>query len=92
MAVAQAFVVYYTECPQLPECVDDILPLDKCFDTALKHYIIAQALRNDLDVQNRQMGAEELEFYIRALNEIKDIADTDSVGAQWFESHYNPMG
>lgn len=92
MAVAEAFVVYYTECPELPECVDDVLPLDKCFDTALKHYIIAQALRNDLDVQNRAMGVEEFEFYQRSLNEIKEIAVTDSVESHWFESHYNAMG
>ena len=89
---AQAFVVYYTECPPLPESVDDDLPIDSCFDTILKHYVVAMALRNDLDAQNRSMANEELVFYQRGLDVIKDIAVTDSVSAPWFESHYNPMG
>jgi len=92
MSVSEAFIVYYTECPELPECVDDVLPLDKCFDTALKHYIVAQALRNDLDVQNRAMGNEEFVLYQRALTEISAIASTDSVEAAWFESNYNAIG
>lgn len=92
IAVADAFIIYYTECPSLPKTVDDEIPVDPCFDKALKHYVTGLALRNDVDVQNRQFGAEELEFYNRDLDMIKELAETDSVAAPWFESHYNPIG
>jgi len=92
MAVAEAVIIYYTECPELPTAIDQDPPIDGCFDTALKYYVCAMALRNDIDTQNRSMANEELVLYQRDLDEIKDLADTDSVSAANFESHYNAMG
>lgn len=92
MVVAQAFVVYYTECPPLPYSIDEAPMLDECFDMALEHYVVARALRNDVDVQNRNMANEEFVLYQRALDAIAELAETDSVSSPNFESHYNPMG
>lgn len=92
MEVANAVIIYYTECPPLPTGIDQDPPLDLCFDTALKYYTTAIALRNDVDVQNRSMANEELILYQRDLDEIKSLASTDSVSASSFESHYNALG
>ena len=89
---SEAFIVYYTECPELPMCVTDDPPLDSCFDNALTFWITSRALRNDLDTQNRSMANEELEFYLRDLREIGGLASTDSVSAPSFESTYNGIG
>jgi len=92
MTVAQAIIIYYTECPPLPTAIDQDPPLDICFDTALKYYVVAMALRNDVDAQNRSMANEELVLYQRDLDEIVRLASTDSVSAPNFESHYNAIG
>jgi len=92
MSVAEAIIIYYTECPPLPTSVDQDPPIDSSFDTALKYYVCAMALRNDLDAQNRAMANEELVLYQRDLDIIIALASTDSVAANSFESHYNPMG
>lgn len=92
MAVADAIIIYYTECPPLPTAIDQDPPVDVCFDTALKYYVCAMALRNDIDVQNRSLANEELVLYNRDLDVIKSLATTDSVSAPSYESHYNAIG
>ena len=87
-----SLTVYFTECPPLPDTIDDTMLLDECFDPALKFYICGICLRNDLDALNRAMASEEFTLYERELEAIYDLAHTDSVDAPWFESHYNPMG
>jgi len=87
-----SLTVYFTECPPLPDDIDDEMQLDSCFDTALKFYICGICLRNDTDAQNRQLASEEFTLYERELEAIIELAHTDSVDAPWFESHYNPMG
>ena len=84
--------VYYSECPRLPYVVTDTLPIDESFDSTLKFFITGMALRNDVDQMNRQIASEEFALYERDLEALIDLADTDSVAAPWFESHYNPMG
>jgi hypothetical protein len=87
-----SLTVYFCECPPLPETIEDDLQLDECFDPALKFYICGIALRNDLDVVNRQIASEEFTLYEREITVIYDLAVTDSVDAPWFESPYNPIG
>jgi len=66
-------IVYYTKKPSTIKSLDDELEIDSSFDTALKYYIVGKALRDDMDTMNRQVGNEELQFYMRELNEaIKD--------------------
>ena len=88
----EAVTVYYTECPELPTDINGDLPLDEVFDPALKFYVAGMALRNDLDMENRKVAAEEFTLYERELVVLMDLASTDSVSASSFESHYNPMG
>jgi hypothetical protein len=87
-----SLTVYFTECPPLPDTIDDDMQLDDCWDPALKFYICGIALRNDVDAVNRAMASEEFTLYERELEAIEELANTDSVDAPWFESHYNPMG
>lgn len=84
--------IYYSRCPPLPETIDDDFELDECFDPALKFFICGIALRNDVDAANRQFASEEMTLYVRELEVIKELANTDSVAELWFESHYNGMG
>lgn len=43
------------------------LDIDDCFDSALKYYVAGKAFRDDIDAQNRSLGAEELQLYEREL-------------------------
>jgi len=92
LATVKGFVIYYTYCPDKVTGIEQDVPIDECFDTALKHYVISLALRNDLDVTNRSLANEEMVFYDRALDVVKELASTDSVSARDFETAYNPMG
>jgi len=87
-----SLTVYFTECPPLPDTINDTMSIDECFDPALKFYICGMALRNDLDAINRQMASEEFTLYKRDVEAITELAHTDSVDPQAFESHYNPLG
>jgi len=89
---AASLTIYYTRCPPLPTATVDTFELDECFDMALKFYICGIALRNDLDVENRNMATEEFKLYQRDLDAIIDLAHADSVSASSFESHYNGIG
>ena len=85
-------VVYYVHRPATIDDVDDELELAPLCDTALKHYVCGMALRNDLDVQNRQMASEELDLYQRELRRITSISSTDKVVAKSHGVLYNGMG
>jgi len=88
----EVLTIYYSRCPAIPISIDDDLELDECFDHAIKFYICGIALRNDIDVANRNMATEEFKLYSRTLESIMELASTDSVAAPWFESHYDGMG
>lgn len=72
--------------------VDDQLPIGPIFDTALKSYIIAHALLNDMDSENRNAGASELSLYARELNRITEQASANSQPKDSFRTTYNGMG
>jgi hypothetical protein len=84
----EILTIYYSRTPPLPTATDDDLEIDECFDRALRHYIVGMCLRNDLDQQNRQFGAEELTIYQREVDGIIQLSHVDSVAANAFESHY----
>jgi hypothetical protein len=88
----EILTIYYSRTPPLPDDVLDELEVDECFDPALKFYITGTCLRNDVDAQNRQFGAEELALYQREVDAIIQLAHVDSVAVNWFESHYNALG
>lgn len=55
-------IQYFALAPALTS-VNDMLQISTMYDKALKYYITGNALRDDLDTQSRQMGAEELALY-----------------------------
>lgn len=57
--------------------LDDTLDIMPVMDKALKHYVVAQALRNDMDSMNRQVANEEFQFYQRELREIISDSSKD---------------
>lgn len=48
-------------------------------DKALKHYVVSQALRNDMDSMNRQVANEEFQFYQRELLNIISDSSRDYI-------------
>lgn len=71
--------IWYIRLPETVTSVDDELETPTMFDTALKHYVIAHAFRDDLDVQYRDMAAESMTLYNRELEVAKATNRTDGV-------------
>lgn len=63
--------VFYIKKPADITGLDSKIEIDDCFDIALKYYVAGKAFRDDIDAQNRALGAEELQFYERELAEAK---------------------
>ena len=84
--------VIYVRRPKAIDSVNDSLEFAPLCDSAFKYYVAGMALRNDLDVQNRQMASEELDLYQRELNDIRNISSQDKVTVQHHQSTYNGMG
>jgi len=69
--------IWYIRIPDQLTSLADTLELPPMFDVALKHYVIGHALRDDIDVQYRQMGAESLELYARELRIADETNSSD---------------
>lgn len=76
-AVAPIVINYFQTASEV-ETLTSNLVISPMFDVALKHFVVGHALRDDLDVQNRQMGSEALVFYERELNVAKKTAAINS--------------
>lgn len=89
-ATQHSAVVTYIARPKLFTSFDDeILPQ---LDRALKYFIVASALRDDMDTRNRQISLEEHQFYLQELQQLqKDKASSfvDSGNQDIFETNYN---
>ena len=55
----------------------DELEVMPAMDKALKHYVVAQALRNDMDSMNRQVANEEFQLYNREMTMIVSDSSRD---------------
>ena len=67
----------------------DLLESPDVYDRAIKFYITGMALRDDKDVQNRQMGAEELQFWqIELRKAIKDASENFSGATTQYDTQY----
>ena len=67
-----------------PETIIDVLSsleIDDAYDQAIKFYVTGMALRDDKDVQNRQIGNEELILFRGAMQEAIKDGEKDFVGA-----------
>ena len=89
---SEALIVRYVIAPEPIETIFDDPRLPEIYDTALKYWTTGQALRNDLNIQNRQYGAEEISLYTRELEAIEDMASGDYVSAPNDQSTYRGMG
>lgn len=73
--------VRYLKKPDPVTSVDSVLEIDEIYDKAIKFYVTGMALRDDKDVQNRQIGNEELSFFQIAIQESVRDGERDFVGA-----------
>lgn len=74
-----AINIWYIRLPDDVTDVEDALEIPSMFDTALKHYVVSQAFRDDLDVQYRDMAAESFTLYKRELEIAQETNRTDAV-------------
>ncbi len=77
-AVAPIVIHYFKTVGEL-ETVNSNLLTPPMFDVALKHFVVSQALRDDIDIQNRQMGAEAFTLYNRELELAKSTSAINNV-------------
>lgn len=69
--------IWYIRLAATVESVLDDLEMPRMFDVAIKHYVIGNALRDDIDEQYRQMGAESLQMYDREIDLAKSTEASD---------------
>ena len=69
--------LWYIKIPEVLLTLSQDLEIPPMFDVALKHYVIGHALRDDIDVQYREMGAESLALYERELVIAQETNRTD---------------
>ena len=82
MAESEAIInIWYVRLPKVISELTDELEIHHMFDTALKHYVVGHALRDDIQEQYRQMGAESLQLYERELELAKKTNKTDGTRA-----------
>lgn len=87
-----ALTVHYTKAPPAVTSTSDELSISSIYDDTLQYWVTGKALRNDLDVQNRMFGAEELQLYQRDLEIVIARAMADNVTSQHHQSLYRGMG
>lgn len=74
---SQSMNIFYIRTPAVISTIEDELEIPTMFDVAIKHYVVANAFRDDLDVQYRDMGAESFKLYNRELALIQETNRTD---------------
>ena len=73
------------------ESIDDTIQLNELHRKLLRHYIAGHILREDNDVQSKQLGAEELTLYEQQMAILSNIAITENVPDSSYEVRYNPL-
>jgi hypothetical protein len=78
--IPKYLVVYYAKIPDTItiDTLDTAQQFSKVWDNAIIHFIAGMALRDDADQQNRAFGAEELQLYAQAVNNIVKREMTNS--------------
>lgn len=77
LEIANYLRLYYHYKPADLTSVDDELTIMPAMDKALKHYVVAQALRNDMDSMNIKVANDEMQFYALELREIISDSSKD---------------
>lgn len=65
--MASVIEINYLKKPNKVSTLYDNLEIEDLFDKAIKYYVVSQALKDDMDTQNRVVGNEEFQFYLREL-------------------------
>lgn len=81
--------IYYVYKPSEITSLTDSLEVNDNWDQALKHYVAGRALRDDIDAQNRQMGGEELQLYMKELTEAARQSSEDFTRKTYVQTTYN---
>lgn len=83
-AEASGAFVYaqYIQIPERLELDTDTLIVPAVYDDVLENYVLAHAFRDDLDTQNRQLGAEYLQLYMDGVSDATDAHMSDSTEAE----------
>jgi hypothetical protein len=81
----------YIRVPTLLVNMDSELEVPHLYDDTLEHFVIAHALRDDLDTQNRSLGAEHLQLYEMGLQVAQKAHTTDSVEGEKTHSIYRQV-
>lgn len=87
-----SIIIYFNRRPVEINAIDTVesyLEIHDIYDKALKHYAIGMAWRDDQDTQNRQLGKEELSFYIEEFKESKDNSASDNLAKSLKHTTYN---
>lgn len=69
--------LWYIKIPDQLTSLSSTLQTPRMFDVALKHFVVGHALRDDLDVQYREMGLESLSLYDRDLQIASNTNSSD---------------
>lgn len=83
--------IYYIEKPTEVTSILDEVDLSEIIQEAVTHYISARAFRDNLDVQNRTMGAEELSLYNSQLSTYA-VEKAKNFSQAGYTANYNPSG
>lgn len=90
---AEYLKLYYTRTPTKVTSVSDELDsvVSQVMVSCLSHYVSGNALRDNMDAQNRQVGLEELAMYRSSKEDLIMEKELGNV-ARIRQTPYNPMG
>lgn len=71
--------------------VNQELFIDELCKQPLEHYVAGRALRDNQDTQNREMGAEELNFFTALVEQFK-LEKEENYSRATLTTNYNPLG
>lgn len=88
----KAIIVLYNRAPISISDISEDPEIPSFYDKALKHYITGHIYRDDVEKQNRQLGAEELALAEDLIDLIKARAETHRVSNSAHDTVYRGMG
>ena len=88
---ATEIIVTYISKPNKITALTDELDLDEAYKIMLARYVIGNALRDDMDTQNRLVGNEELQMFNAWLSQIELEASKDFTFNSPYTTAYRPL-
>lgn len=86
--ISEYFSVFGVVKPTTILTKEDDFPIDTTWQYIINHYIVGNALRADMDTQNREMGNEELNIYSSKVKEISKDVGRDFTAAAELTTKY----